>query len=44
MTGVGLSDELTPDTPPPVILDRIIRTDANTWFCGRSGLAFEYKL
>ncbi|MEK0177792.1 MAG: metallophosphatase family protein [Oscillatoriales cyanobacterium] len=41
---VGASDELTPETPPPVMLDRVIRADANTLFCGRSGLAFEYQL
>ena len=41
---VSASDELTPDTPPPVMLDRVIRADANTLFCGRSGLAFEYQL
>lgn len=26
------------------MLDRVIRADANTLFCGRSGLAFEYQL
>ncbi|WP_373537004.1 metallophosphatase [Microcoleus sp.] len=41
---VSASDELTPETPPPVMLDRVIRADANTLFCGRSGLAFEYQL
>ena len=41
---VSASDELTPETPPPVMLDRAIRADANTLFCGRSGLAFEYQL
>ena len=41
---VGASDELTPETPPPVMLDRVVRADANTLFCGRSGLAFEYQL
>ncbi|NJK70460.1 MAG: metallophosphoesterase [Microcoleus sp. CSU_2_2] len=41
---VSASDELTPETPPPVMLDRAIRADVNTLFCGRSGLAFEYQL
>ncbi|WP_293351091.1 MULTISPECIES: metallophosphatase [unclassified Microcoleus] len=41
---VSASDDLTPETPPPVMLDRAIRADANTLFCGRSGLAFEYQL
>ena len=26
------------------MLDRVIRADANTLFCGRSGKAFEYQL
>ena len=38
---VGYSDELTPETPPIQLCDRLIRADANTLFCGRSGLAFE---
>ncbi|WP_159789650.1 metallophosphoesterase family protein [Sodalinema gerasimenkoae] len=41
---VGYDDELTPDTPASVLLDRLIRADANQLFCGRSGLAFEYCL
>jgi hypothetical protein len=41
---VGAGDELTPETPPPVMLDRALRADANNLFCGRSGLAFEYNL
>ena len=41
---VSASDELTPETPPPVMLDRALRADANNLFCGRSGLAFEYHL
>jgi hypothetical protein len=41
---VSVSDELTPDTPPIQILDRLMRMDANNLFCGRSGLAFEYEI
>ncbi|MCC5899619.1 MAG: metallophosphatase [Phormidium sp. BM_Day4_Bin.17] len=39
---VSYDDELTPDTSPSILLDRLIRSDANQLFCGRSGLAFEY--
>jgi len=38
---MSYSDELTPETPPIQLCDRLIRADANTLFCGRSGLAFE---
>lgn len=41
---VSVSDELTPDTPPIQILDRLMRMDANYLFCGRSGLTFEYEI
>ncbi len=41
---VSVSDELTPDTPPVQILDRLMRMDANYLFCGRSGLTFEYEI
>lgn len=41
---VSVSDELTPDTAPIHMLDRLLRTDANTLFCGRSGLAFQYEI
>lgn len=40
----GYADKLTPDTSPAVLCDRLIRADANTLFCGRSGLAFECKV
>ena len=38
---VSYGDELTPETPPITLCDRLIRADANRLFCGRSGLAFE---
>lgn len=41
---LGVDDELTPETPVPQILDRLQRGEANTLFCGRSGLAFQYQV
>ncbi len=41
---VSYADELTPDTPAIQLCDRLIRADANTLFCGRSGLAFECQV
>ncbi|MGC9505915.1 metallophosphoesterase family protein [Baaleninema sp.] len=41
---VSPSDELTPNTPPTILLDRLLRAQANQLFCGRSGLAFECHL
>ncbi|MGI8935566.1 MAG: metallophosphatase [Phormidesmis sp.] len=41
---LGCDDELTPTTNPLTLLDRLLRTDANSLFCGRSGLAFQYQL
>lgn len=38
------ADELTPTTSPEILCDRLIRADANTLFCGRSGLTFECKV
>jgi hypothetical protein len=43
-TTVGVDEELTPDTPPIQMLDRLSRMQANNLFCGRSGLAFQYQL
>lgn len=43
-SSVSVSDELTPDTPPIQMLDRLMRMDANTLFCGRSGLTFQYQI
>lgn len=40
----GVDDELTPKTNPLTLLDRLLRSDANSLFCGRSGLAFQYQL
>jgi hypothetical protein len=41
---LSVSDELTPNTPGIQMLDRLMRMDANTLFCGRSGLAFQYEI
>lgn len=41
---LGVDDELTPETPPLQMLDRLIRGEANRLFCGRSGQAFQYQL
>lgn len=43
-SSISASDELTPDTPPIQMLDRLMRMDANTLFCGRSGLTFQYEI
>ncbi|MGQ9872953.1 metallophosphoesterase family protein [Leptodesmis sp.] len=43
-SSVSVSDELTPDTPPIQMLDRLMRMDANILFCGRSGLIFQYQI
>ncbi|MDR9405059.1 MAG: metallophosphatase, partial [Halothece sp. Uz-M2-17] len=39
---VGYDDELTPETPAIQICDRVLRAEAETLFCARSGLTFEY--
>ncbi|WP_424103381.1 metallophosphatase [Moorena producens] len=41
---VSVSDELTPETAPWKMLDRLQRVQANYLFCGRSGQVFEYQL
>ncbi|MCF4966724.1 metallophosphatase [Nostoc sp. CMAA1605] len=43
-TTLSIDEELTPNTAPITILDRLSRMQANTLFCGRSGLAFQYQL
>ena len=40
----GYADNLTPETSPAVLCDRLVRADANTLFCGRSGLSFECRV
>ncbi|WP_066384195.1 MULTISPECIES: metallophosphatase [unclassified Anabaena] len=41
---VGVDDELTPESSPIQMLDRLSRMQANNLFCGRSGLTFQYQL
>ncbi|MBF2064357.1 MAG: metallophosphatase [Calothrix sp. C42_A2020_038] len=41
---VSVSEELTSETCPIQMLDRVMRMQANTLFCGRSGLNFEYEI
>ncbi len=41
---LGCDDELTPETSPMQMLDRLLRSEANSLFCGRSGLTFQYQL
>lgn len=43
-SSVSVSDELTPQTSPLQMLDRLKRMEANHLFCGRSGQVFEYAL
>ncbi|MCA1992235.1 MAG: metallophosphatase [Coleofasciculus sp. S288] len=43
-SSLSVDDELTPQTPPWQMCDRLMRMGANNLFCGRSGLAFEYEL
>ncbi len=43
-SSVSVSDELTPQTPPWQMLDRLQRVQANNLFCGRSGQVFEFQL
>ncbi|MEL7035208.1 MAG: metallophosphatase [Cyanobacteria bacterium J06592_8] len=43
-SSVSVDDELTPQTPPWKLLDRLQRVEANRLFCGRSGLTFQYEL
>ncbi|MBD2455347.1 metallophosphatase [Nostoc sp. FACHB-87] len=41
---VSVAEELTPETPPIQMFDRLSRMQANNLFCGRSGLTFQYQL
>ena len=43
-SSLSVDDELTPQTPPWKMCDRLMRMGANNLFCGRSGLTFEYEL
>lgn len=41
---MGCHDVLAPETPPIQLLDRLLRADANTLFCGRSGQTFHLQI
>ncbi len=43
-SSLSVDDELTPQTPPWQMCERLMRIGANNLFCGRSGLTFEYEL
>ncbi len=43
-SSISVSEELTPETPPWQMLDRLQRVEVNNLFCGRSGRIFEYEL
>ncbi|MFM2432154.1 MAG: hypothetical protein RLZZ511_3368 [Cyanobacteriota bacterium] len=43
-SSMGVDEELTPETPVMMMLDRLNRMNVNQLFCGRSGQAFEYHL
>ncbi|MBD2209465.1 metallophosphatase [Calothrix sp. FACHB-156] len=43
-TTVSVDEELTPDSSPIMMCDRLSRMQAHNLFCGRSGLAFQYQL
>lgn len=43
-SSVNVSEELTPETSPWLLLDRLQRMECNNLFCGRSGQVFEYQL
>ncbi len=43
-SSISVSDELTPTIDPIQAIDRLSKMDVNQLFCGRSGLAFEYKI
>jgi hypothetical protein len=43
-SSVSVSEELTPDSSPWQILDRLQRMGVNNLFCGRSGKVFDYSL
>jgi hypothetical protein len=43
-TTLNVDEQLTPETPPLQMLDRLMRVGANNLFCGRSGKTYEYEL
>ena len=43
-TTLTVSEALTPNTPALQLLDRVIRAEVNSLFCGRSGQVFQVEL
>jgi hypothetical protein len=43
-SSIGVDEELTPETPPITLIDRLNRMNVNHLFCARSGQAFEYTI
>ncbi|MFQ4141001.1 metallophosphatase [Chlorogloeopsis sp. ULAP02] len=43
-TTISVDEELTPETSPIIMCDRLMRMQAHNLFCGRSGLTFQYQL
>lgn len=43
-SSVSVNEELTPNTPPWQMVDRLYKMGVNNLFCGRSGQMFEYEL
>jgi hypothetical protein len=43
-SSISVSEELTPQSSPLELLDRVVRTNANRLFCGRSGKSFRYQI
>jgi hypothetical protein len=41
---LSVSEALTPNTPALQLLDRVVRAEVNSLFCGRSGQAFQVEL
>lgn len=43
-SSLSVLEELTPESSPLILLDRIARSNANRLFCGRSGQTFRYQI
>jgi hypothetical protein len=43
-SSISVLEELTSQTPPLQLLDRVVRANVNRLFCGRSGQAFRYQI
>jgi hypothetical protein len=43
-SSINVLEELTPQSSPLQLFDRVMRTQANRLFCGRSGQTFRYQI